>query len=120
VSFAIQCLTWDCPCHGAQFAPDGTALNGPAFSPLEAIKPSIRPPSADKAATSTGSSQRFEHGLGPRTRPPRVCRYPRGENRAEQKRDKRLGAIAAARLNAKAGGSKSNALANAVGQRCFG
>jgi glycine/D-amino acid oxidase-like deaminating enzyme/nitrite reductase/ring-hydroxylating ferredoxin subunit len=25
---------WDCPCHGSQFAPDGTALNGPAFSPL--------------------------------------------------------------------------------------
>jgi glycine/D-amino acid oxidase-like deaminating enzyme/nitrite reductase/ring-hydroxylating ferredoxin subunit len=30
---------WDCPCHGSQFAPDGTALNGPAFSPLEEIKP---------------------------------------------------------------------------------
>ena len=27
-----QC--WDCPCHGSQFAPDGTALNGPAVSPL--------------------------------------------------------------------------------------
>jgi len=25
---------WDCPCHGSQFAPDGTALNGPAFAPL--------------------------------------------------------------------------------------
>ncbi len=30
---------WDCPCHGSQFAPDGTALNGPAFSPLEEIEP---------------------------------------------------------------------------------
>ena len=30
---------WDCPCHGSQFAPDGTALNGPAFSALEEIKP---------------------------------------------------------------------------------
>lgn len=28
-----QC--WDCPCHGSQFAPDGTALNGPAVAPLE-------------------------------------------------------------------------------------
>jgi glycine/D-amino acid oxidase-like deaminating enzyme/nitrite reductase/ring-hydroxylating ferredoxin subunit len=28
---------WDCPCHGSQFAPDGTALNGPAFSPLERV-----------------------------------------------------------------------------------
>lgn len=27
-----QC--WDCPCHGSQFAPDGTALNGPAVSGL--------------------------------------------------------------------------------------
>jgi glycine/D-amino acid oxidase-like deaminating enzyme/nitrite reductase/ring-hydroxylating ferredoxin subunit len=25
---------WDCPCHGSQFAPDGTALNGPAVAPL--------------------------------------------------------------------------------------
>jgi glycine/D-amino acid oxidase-like deaminating enzyme/nitrite reductase/ring-hydroxylating ferredoxin subunit len=30
-----QC--WDCPCHGSQFAPDGTALNGPAVAPLETI-----------------------------------------------------------------------------------
>jgi glycine/D-amino acid oxidase-like deaminating enzyme/nitrite reductase/ring-hydroxylating ferredoxin subunit len=28
---------WDCPCHGSQFAPDGTALNGPAISPLDKI-----------------------------------------------------------------------------------
>jgi glycine/D-amino acid oxidase-like deaminating enzyme/nitrite reductase/ring-hydroxylating ferredoxin subunit len=27
-----QC--WDCPCHGSQFAPDGTPLNGPAVAPL--------------------------------------------------------------------------------------
>lgn len=30
-----QC--WDCPCHGSQFAPDGTALNGPAVSRLADI-----------------------------------------------------------------------------------
>lgn len=29
---------WDCPCHGSQFSPEGEALNGPAFSPLERIE----------------------------------------------------------------------------------
>ena len=39
-----QC--WDCPCHGSQFAPDGTALNGPAVSPLAGIE---RPPNLQAA-----------------------------------------------------------------------
>jgi glycine/D-amino acid oxidase-like deaminating enzyme/nitrite reductase/ring-hydroxylating ferredoxin subunit len=29
---------WDCPCHGSQFAPDGTALNGPAVGPLSPFR----------------------------------------------------------------------------------
>jgi Rieske Fe-S protein len=32
-----QC--WDCPCHGSHFAVDGTALNGPAISPLADVHP---------------------------------------------------------------------------------
>jgi hypothetical protein len=30
---------WDCPCHGSQFAPDGEALNGPAYAPLQEHEP---------------------------------------------------------------------------------
>ena len=29
--------TWDCPCHGSRFSPDGTVINGPAVSDLRRI-----------------------------------------------------------------------------------
>ncbi|HEX5006289.1 MAG TPA: FAD-dependent oxidoreductase [Hyphomonadaceae bacterium] len=45
-----QC--WDCPCHGSQFAPDGTALNAPAVAPLEAAKA----PDTKKTAKESASS----------------------------------------------------------------
>ncbi|HEU4656239.1 MAG TPA: FAD-dependent oxidoreductase [Capillimicrobium sp.] len=42
VSWNTAERTWDCPCHGSRFAPDGTVLTGPANRPL-APKGAVHP-----------------------------------------------------------------------------
>jgi glycine/D-amino acid oxidase-like deaminating enzyme/nitrite reductase/ring-hydroxylating ferredoxin subunit len=48
---------WDCSCHGSHFSPDGDVLNGPAMTPLAAVKREHKPEKR-AAARSTVASKR--------------------------------------------------------------
>ena len=37
VGWNAAARTWDCPCHGSRFRPDGSVLGGPAEKPLERL-----------------------------------------------------------------------------------
>ena len=37
IDFNAQEKTWDCPCHGSRFSPDGQVIRGPALVALEKV-----------------------------------------------------------------------------------
>ncbi|WP_255307943.1 FAD-dependent oxidoreductase [Streptomyces marincola] len=51
VAFNEAEQTWECPCHGSRFSPDGSVLQGPATEPLAPREPAPRPPGPGDGAS---------------------------------------------------------------------